>query len=683
MLSRLIINPSHIASEHNECGMSCIAMILSELGRASSLAELRSKHRCSDRGMAVEDLMAVLFEEGVSSSAYRLEVGEMACLQLPAILHWEMDHYVVAKAVRKGAVLIADPGGTIKWYSPSEIERKFTGIALCVSAMPSFQKRRKRGEISILKTLSLRDASASAVIQTLVLSVVIQICLILAPYYSQLAVDEAIGPDGARLLLVLSMGFVLVAGFNCICEILRGTVSQIISYNVGWNLTRRLFDHMLRLPLPWFDRRKAADTLLRFDSIIPIRDLVSASCINGAVDGAMSIAMIAFVFYYSFEIGVVTVVAAMAISMFKVIVVPKNLLLAMGKLQAEVDESSFKLEVISRIQSIKSSSAESFLQERWARKLKSLLDATYRSATFNIHVNAVEAFGVSFAGIAVMYLAVDSVMENQLSIGAIFALSAYSTQFIRRSGLVIDQLISWRLTELHSGRISEIALETAEVGEGGALLDPLQRITARGLGYRFSPKDPILLNNATFSVGARDFVVVRGKSGAGKSTLMKVLAGLLPPLTGVIEYNGIPSSQVNLRQIREQLGIVLQDDQLVAGTLLENVTMYSPKPNLDRAWLALSIACVDSDVRSMPMGIRTAISESGKNLSAGQRQRILLARAFYKGARIYILDEATANIDIDTEKKIFSNLREIGVGVLLVTHREQTIDIATSVLDLR
>ena len=255
----------------------------------------------------------------------------------------------------------------------------------------------------------------------------------------------------------------------------------------------------------------------------------------------------------------------------------------------------------------------------------------------------------------------------------IFAFMAYRTQFTDKTTRLVELLIQFRMLDLHLERISDIALETAELDEGEQLNIREGRISVRDVTFSYEPYLPPILQNVSIDIGPGECVALTGPSGSGKTTLLKLMMGLLSPTGGEIHVDGTPLSRADLRHFRGQVACVMQDDVLFAGSLAENITFFDPDPDIQWAMQCAQVASIHDDIQKMPMGYETPVGDMGSALSGGQLQRVLLARALYRKPAILFVDEGTSNLDVDTERSVNQAISQLGVTRVVVAHRPETI----------
>jgi ATP-binding cassette subfamily B protein RaxB len=674
-------------SESAECGLACIATCLRMLGGGIEMSTLRYRFQLGSSGMTLRAITQIAGALDLSTRAVRCETDELRKLALPAILHWEFNHFVVLTGFgRKGSVEIFDPATGRRLVDAREVDRAFTGVALEVSPAEGFERRKERSALGVFGLFKFRAPLVSGLSKALLLSLVMQLYVLGSPFFLQLAVDEAALKADLNLLLILAIGFGAFALFNAVAEALRGYTLQFVNAVLGWEMTTRLFHHMVRLPLQWFQRRKLADALTRFDSLEPIKALISGGLVAGVLDGLLALTLVVMMFVYSSTLAWIVIVSAFVTAAIKLGTAQRAMELGSRALQASIAEKGKRIETLRSIQTIKLMSGEVGRETDWASRFGDAVSTAQDSARFQVLLRATYTAIDTVSFVIVVYFASVNVIGAAMSLGMLYAFVSYRQQFVSRFNTLIDQIVAWRLLDVHLDRIADISLSKREpnVDASGVLAQQfLGRIELQGVGFRYSEHEPWVLRGIDLIVEPGELVAIVGSSGGGKSTLLKVLTGLYPATSGVVKFDGVAATTLGAYAVRSNIAAVMQDDEALSGSIAENVAFFADRVEMDRVWMALREAGLEEDVRAMPMQQHTLIGDMGSSLSGGQRQRLLLARAIYRQPRILILDEATSNLDVKRERALHDRLREMAITRIFVTHRPEAAKLADRVFLLK
>lgn len=672
-------------SEAAECGLICVAMASGLLGAQLDIAELRRAHPISPRGLTLKEIADIAGTLDMSGRAVRCELEELAELNCPAILHWGLNHFVVLEKVRSDNAWILDPGRGPTKLKMSEVSKRFTGVALELAVTNSFRRQKAPSPLKLLSLFNWTPSIVGGLAQTLLLSLVLQAYIVASPFYLQLAVDEAALKGDADLLIALAIGFGLFATFNAGAEALRGVALQRVSSLLSWDMTRQLFRHMIRLPLPWFQRRKLADALSRFDSLSPVKDLIAGGLVAAVIDGLLSLVTLGMMIVFAPLLAIVTLIGLAVYLTIRLLSIPLIIKLGAASLMATIAEQGSRIETLRAMQTIKVMAGESGREGVWSNKFADTIKAQQAGALANIWISSAQRLVDSITFVFVIYLGAKAAISGDMTIGVLYAFLSYRSQFLARAQGVFEQLVGWRMLDLHTHRLADIALHPLEPGvdrSPAGLPEIKGKIVLSNVGFSYSSIEHRLFDNVDLTIEPGEFVAIVGASGAGKSTLLKVMCGLYPLNAGEILLDGLPLSAWGARSVRRALGVVMQDDEMLSGSIAENIAFFDDHVDMNRVWDCLKGAAIADEVRAMPMRADTLVGDMGSSLSGGQKQRILIARALYREPKILIFDEATSHLDIANERIIASTLVNLNITRVVVAHRPETVASADKVYAL-
>lgn len=672
-------------TEVAECGLASLAMIANYHGYDSDLGALRRRFQPSLRGAALKALMSIADQIGLTPRAVKLSLQKLPDLHLPAILHWDMNHYVVLERVSGGKALIHNPEGTSSWMSMAEVSPHFTGVALELRPADDFQPSGQRERLKLSQLWQRITGLKRAILQTVVLSVVLEAFVLASPYYMQVALDDALPALDRDLLTVLALGFGLFTVINAGASLLRSFVllsaGTALGYGIASNVARRLF----RLPVSWFEKRHIGDVLSRFQSVAPIQQFMTQGALSAIIDGTLAIFTLALMFFYSSELSLVALIAfaiygaARAMSFSVQRGAQEEAIVATGK------EQSTMIESLRGIVTLRLFNRETSRHAVWQSRLTDSVNASVGLARINIWQSSANTLIFGLETIISTWLAVRFIIGGGFSVGMVFAFMAYKSQFLQRAGSLIDQSIAFRMLGLHLERLSDIAMadQDRSVSEHSVPHSVLRgHIELRNVSYRYSPSDPLILNGVNLVVEPGDHIAITGPSGGGKSTLVKILLGLIEPDEGEVLVDGKPIAKFGHRNYREQVAAVLQEDSVFAGSLADNIALFDEAPDMRRIVEVAEAAALHDDIVAMPMGYETLVGDMGSSLSGGQKQRLLIARALYRYPRVLVMDEATSHLDAERECLVNQSISDLGITRIVIAHRRETIASARSVFEV-
>jgi ATP-binding cassette, subfamily B, bacterial CvaB/MchF/RaxB len=678
--------PAIIQSEAAECGLACLAMIATYHGREVDLMALRRLFSISLKGVTLKDVLAMGQRLGMTGRGLRLEPEQLGQVKLPCILHWDMNHFVVLKEVGARKVTIHDPALGVRTLTFDEIGHHFTGVALELTPTDSFERKKETSRLSLTALWGRMRGVKRALAQALVLSAVLQLAVLAAPFYMQLAVDEAVMKGDGGLLTALALGFGLLTLIHIGADWLRSHVLLFLSGALNFQMGANLFHHLVRLPLSWFEKRHIGDLVSRFRSAEPIQRLISEGLVAALVDGVMATLTLAMILIYSPKLSGI-VFAALALYAILRFALYRSLRQRQEEMiEAAAKEQTTFIETARAIQSIKIFGRESDREAVWQNRYAASISRSIRQGRFTIGFKIANDLIYGIENVLVVWLGARAIMANDMTIGMLYAFMAYKEQFLGKATNLIETGIQYRMLDLHLDRLSDIALAEREQDRHGDSLvaRPIEgAVELKGVSFRYADTEPEVLSGADLKVEAGEFVAVTGPSGGGKTTLLKIMLGLFKPLEGTVLIDGTPIAHFGTQAFRSQIGVVMQDDQLLSGSIAENICFFDARIDLDWMRACAKMAGIDDEIMAMPMNYNTLIGDMGTTLSGGQRQRVLLARALYRRPRMLFMDEGTSHLDLDKEREVNRALAELKITRIVIAHRPETIRAADRIVVLR
>jgi ATP-binding cassette subfamily B protein RaxB len=352
---------------------------------------------------------------------------------------------------------------------------------------------------------------------------------------------------------------------------------------------------------------------------------------------------------------------------------------------ARARETSIFLETMRAMQTIRIFGRETERGAMWLNRYAELVQADTAVFALRASFAAVNDLVFGAENIFVVALGAHAVLGGRMSMGMLFAFVAYKQQFVAKASRLVEQVIEFRMLDLHLERLSDIAHAVPETlsGRAGFYDQPIEgHLEVRNLSFRYAEGEPYVFENISFSVRGGDYVAITGPSGGGKTTLLKVILGLLPATSGEILVDGRPLAVIGAKNFRTAVGVVMQDDQLMSGTIADNICFFDERSDLALMTHCAELACVHDDIMAMPMGYNSLIGDMGTTLSGGQRQRVLLARALYRRPRMMFIDEGTSSLDVATEQRVNAAIGGLALTRFVIAHRPDTIRSATRVLQV-
>jgi ATP-binding cassette subfamily B protein RaxB len=671
-------------TEIAECGLASLTMVANFHGLDVDLGTMRRRFEPSLRGAALKTLIGLADRIGLIPRAVKLSLEQIGNLHVPAVLHWDMNHYVVLERVKGEKALIHNPDGRSTWMPLAEVSHHFTGVALELRPSNNFETGDQRERLRLSQLWQRMTGIKRALIQVLVLTLVLQAFVLASPYYMQLAIDQALPALDNDLLTVLALGFGLFTIINAAAALLRSFVLLVAGTSIGFSLASNIARRLFRLPIDWFEKRHTGDILSRFQSIGPIQNMLTQGAVAALVDGIMAILTLAFMLWYSPMLAGIALVAFVLYAIVRLVSFSFEREAIEASIVTGGKEQSTLIETLRGMTTLRLFGRETLRHALWQTRLADAVNADVRVARIGIWQGTANTVIFGIENISTIWLAIGLVIGGTgFSVGMVFAYIAYKTQFLQKAAALIDQIIAFRMLGLHLERLSDIALsdEDRSFSESADIKTQLRgKIDLRDIFYRYAPSEPLVLEGLNLTVEQGEHVAITGPSGGGKSTLVKLLLGLVEPDAGDVLIDGLPLARFGHKSFHNQIAAVLQEDSLFAGSLADNIALFDESINMERIVAAAMAASIHDDISRMPMQYETLVGDMGSTLSGGQKQRVLLARALYRQPKILIMDEGTAHLDTRHEQAVNTAIGAMGITRIIIAHRQETIDAAERVL---
>lgn len=678
-----------LQAEAQECGLACLAMIGAAHGTSQSLSELRRRFPASMRGTTLSQLIRQAQQVGFSCRALRLDLNELAKLRLPSVLHWDLNHYVVLHSVDKGKLTVLDPAQGRRVLTFSEASHHFTGVALELSVDATFRPATKLPRIRLSELTGRVIGFKRALANIFVLALVLEVVGLMAPQVTQWVVDGALVSADRDLLLIAVLGGGLLVLTDFVLRMARGWMALRLSQQLSIQWSANLFGHLMRLPWTFFEKRPLGDIAARFQSLSAIRRVLTEGAITGFLDGLVTLITLGMMYLYSATLCAIVLIALGLYGMLRWGLYGPLRNASEERIVLAAKEHSYFLESIRAALPLKLFGVVPIRVATWQNMLADVQNRDVKTQRMMLAFSSANTLIFGLEGMLLLYLGGLAVLERELSLGMLLAFIAYKSQFTARASRLIDLMVEFCMLSLHAERIADIALEVPEI-TGGPSVHPVPvsndttgaRIEFKKVSFRYADGEPWVLREFSLVVEAGESVAIVGRSGCGKSTMLKLLLGLIKPTEGDVLIAGVSVKQLGPTGVRQLVGIVMQEDQLLAGTLAENIACFDPDASRERVEEAAQKANVHKPILTMPMGYETLVAEMGSGFSGGQKQRILLARVLYRRPRIIALDEATSHLDLHSEQHVVHALRQVDATRIMIAHRPETVMLADRLVRL-
>ena len=667
-------------SEASECALACLAMVAGFHGYKTDLTALRQRFGISLKGATLGQVIRVAEAMGFNCRPLRGELEEFNQLALPAILHWNLNHFVVLAGIETGVrgsrYIVHDPARGIVKLTREEISRAFTGVALELMKSADFVPRVEKSKFGVFQLWSSISGFWSVLKNVLLLSVVIQLATLALPFLMQVSVDSVIPSSDKDLLLVLALGFGGLGLIRAFSGWVRSLVVVSMTNALSYQVIVNLYRHLLRLPLQWFERRHIGDIVSRFGSTQPITQLVSDGMVTGFIDGIMALATLTLMVVYAPLLALVTSTLFLLYASLRLTFLSSLRFKNIDAIATAAREQSAFIESIRGIAAIKAFGQEGNRQRLWQKTKADAVNAQIKLGRTTAGFDSLGQLVLIIEQIAFVYLGVSLVLSGDMSLGMLFAFQAYKGQFLDASMRLIEQLLNYKIMQVHLGRVADIALSKQEDANSVGNVDQpdfSQTLEIRNVHFRYGFGEQSVLKGVNLTIHPGEMIALIGPSGGGKTTLMKVIMGLFEPFHGEVLVGGRSIKSFSKQVYRQAIGSVSQDDQLYAGSIAENIAFFDPEIDMERVEEVSRLAAVHDEIHAMPLRYDSLIGDMGSVLSGGQKQRVLLARALYARPAILFMDEGTAHLDPENEAKVLEALSRLNITRVVIADRVVTV----------
>lgn len=668
--------PVILQAEMAECGLACLAMLSAYYGRRQDLTRLRERLGVGQQGATLKQLMRMAHRESMTARALRCDVSEISQMQLPAILHWDFDHFVVVAQASSRRLVVHDPARGVVRLSLDEAARHFTGVALELTPDTEFQPADERTSLSLLAFMGKLPGVLPVLGQILLLSAVLQLIALASPFYMQLVVDDVLTKQDPELLTLLASGFLLITLLSTITHLIRGWTSIYLTNQLSLVFGSRLFHRLLGLKPDYFMKRHLGDIVSRFGSLKPVQEFLTSSAITLLLDGVMAATTLILIVIYSPQLALVIAITLLIYLSSQVAFYLPIKDRTHEKIAADASLDSNFMESIRSINAIKRFGAEQQRESDWQNRFTDAINADIRLGWLGLSREFIDNALSGFSQVIIIYLGARQVLAGQMTIGMLFAFMAYRSHFVGAATSLVNEFIRYLMLSLHLERLSDIQLSAQSPAT--TLPQTVEaNLSLRNISFRHAEDQAWLLKGLQLEVMVGDCLCILGPSGCGKSTLLNIMQNLLQPTQGEVYVSGFALQGQGAGAIKFHSASVMQGDTLLSGSLRSNIAFNDPQPDQQRILWAAQTACIDADISAMPMGYDSIMGDMGTLLSAGQQSRVLIARALYQQPKFLFLDECTAHLDEQTEGQVLMNIMQLPLTCIFVTHNQRLRSLAT------
>ncbi|RFB76394.1 type I secretion system permease/ATPase [Methylovirgula sp. 4M-Z18] len=646
------------------------------LGQAFDLEGMRREHLAPGAKATRDDLIRIARKLGFKAGAHKSTVVKLHRLHLPIIGQTKDGGFIVIAQRAEAGVVVGVNGSPPQLWTFAQLEERWTGDVIFVTRRDRLLSDSMRFGLSWFWPVVKRFRRILA--EVILVSLFIQLVGLVAPLFSQVVIDKVIVHRGLTTLEVLVVGLLCINVADVLLNWLRTYTFSHTTSRMDAILGSHLFNHLLALPIAYFESRQTGQTVARVRELENVRQFLTGSALTSMMDVIFSLIFIAVMFWYNVTLTWVVIASIPFYILISASVSPALKARVQEKFQRSAANQSMLVESLTGIQTIKAMAVEPQSRRRWEEQLAAYISASLRVVTLGTAGSQMVGLVGKVTSTALLWFGAHAVIAGSMTIGEFVAFNMFANQI---SGPVLRLAQLWQDLQqfrLSIDRLGDIINTPVERGRGGATINPPPvrgQVRMENVSFRYQPGAPEALKHLSLGINPGEVIGLVGRSGSGKSTLTKLLQRLYVPEAGRIFVDGIDIALVDPAWLRRQIGVVLQENVLFNRSIRENIALADPSMGIERVIAAAQLAGAHEFISELPRGYDTVLEERGANLSGGQRQRIAIARALVTNPRVLIFDEATSALDYESERIIQNNMRFICQGrtVLIVAHRLSTV----------
>ncbi len=670
-----------------ECGAACLAMILSYYGRKTEVAECREYCGVGRDGLTAQTIAQAARQYGLRVKAYSAELEDFKYVALPAIAHWNFNHFIVIERWSPKGVGIVDPAVGRLWLTPEQFDAGFTGVVLTFEPGAHFERRDtlpRAAWRTYLQSILRLPGVLGALAQILGASLFLQLLALALPLLTKVLVDNVLPVRLDNVMIFLGLGVVVFVLAQMITTYLRSILLIYLQARFDSQMMLSFFEHVFTLPFAFFQQRSSGDLLLRLGSNTTIREVLTNQTVSLVLDVTFVVTYLVILLLQAPIFGALVLGLGLLQIALLVGTTRRIHTLMQRDLYAQAESQSYLVEALQGIATVKAAGAEDRVLDQWSNFFFNYLNISIQQNHLSALVDTAMSTLRVLSPLLLLWVGALYVLDGTMSLGTMLALNALAAAFLTPLASLVSTGQQLQLVGAYLERIMDVVeAEPEQLRDTVRVAPPLTgRIEVQNVSFRYDPNAPWVLRDISFKVEPGQKIAIVGRTGSGKSTLGLLLLGLFTPNEGKILYDGIPLSSLDYRSVRRQFGVVLQDPFLFSGTLRQNIALNEPTLSLAELRSAAQLAAIHDEIMAMPMGYETLVAEGGTTLSGGQRQRVALARALARQPALLLLDEATSHLDVETAQQVDHNLGALACTRIVIAHRLSTIRNADRILVL-
>ena len=660
-----------------DAAIFCLVSIARYHGLAADPAQL--KHHFTDSATLLDDTGLLRAAKFLKLKARKIatDVSGLENLPLPAIVRHTDGHYFIVGKIHEGKALIQDPlKGTPETISLDVLESLMEQHVFLLTKRSLLPGMSGKFDFSWFIPAILKHKKL--LYEVLIASFFIQLFALITPLFFQVVIDKVLTHKGLTTLDVLAFGLLVVSVFDVLLNGLRTYVFSHTTNRVDVVLGSRLFNHLLRLPIAFFQARRVGDTVARVRELDTIREFITGSALTLCIDLVFTVIFFVVMYFYSPTLTWIVLGSIPFYIILSAFVTPILRARLDEKFKRGAENQSFLVESVTGVETLKSLAVEPQMQRRWEDQLAAYVSASFRANNLGNIASQIAGLINKVVTVLILWVGATLVINGDLSVGMLIAFNMIAGRVSQPILKLVQLWQDFQQAGISVQRLGDVLNTPTEPGHdpNRTTLPSLKGdIRFEHVTFRYQPERPAVLNSVSLNIKPGQVLGIVGRSGSGKSTLTKLVQRLYVPEAGRVLVDGVDLALVEPAWLRRQVGVVLQENFLFNRSVRDNIALADPGATIEKVTAAAKLAGAHEFILELAEGYDTVVGEQGSSLSGGQKQRIAIARALLTNPKILVFDEATSALDYESEAIIQQNMRRITEGrtVLVIAHRLSTV----------
>lgn len=705
MKNRVDKLPIILQDEPFECGLACMASIAQAYGISISLDRLRKEYEVSADGLSFYHLIKVASDLGLSAKGYYVDAEDLADLRLPAIILWNNCHFVVLTKVERNYIEVMDPAVGSRRFDKLDVASFFGGAAMEVTSILERPKTSVKPyavdddgkvegddynafDFGLLRFFKTFGCYWTWLVPLLILSICVQLAQVASPKFISLTLDEVLGKHDKDFLHLLLFVFGFVYLIQTVCGYIKNLLVQRLRQYISQEQGEIMIFSLMRMPIKYFWKRHPSDIIRRAKAI----DQVHYMYTHGWMELFFSVffsSVFAFLMYLiDPKLTVIVLVLSLAFVLLRVVFVPAFKSRMYSAIDGEIRRDFHLMESIKKIEAVKLYQLSDQAALSWNSEHARLEQDRARIERMQANVELTNQAVSHLQMLVIVGLGASAVLKGENSVGMLVSFIFYKDFFMGNVLSAVENHLQIKMVKVETDRLKDVRVSTENRVQGcyrerlSTPYELLREVAFDSVSFSYSNLDGSILHDISIILLCDEKVALLGPSGCGKTTFMNILSGLLEPTSGKVLINGRERGLFGQNQYSKQVAVVRSSDKVIPGTVIDNV-IYGEVLDVDLLECCLSSADLDDVIRQLPLGLNTRLGPNGSQLSSGQQQRLMIARALYRQPKLLMLDEPTSHLDGEARRKVMETIERLDVGVFLITHDEEVAAICHRILRIK